>query len=118
MNAPSICRHTPAVVAALSLLAIGLQVMRNQRPQTREGVEVIDRLDVSDLEPGKVHRSMFQGADMGTGQFYYVPSCVAKGVNPGERAMFVAGVHGDESSPVAAVQGIFAELDPATLSVQ
>lgn len=81
-----------------------------------QGVEVISQLDVDDLEPGKIHRFMFQGADMGTGQFYYVPVMVAKGVKPGKRALFVAGVHGDELSPVPAVQGIFAELDPTTLS--
>lgn len=77
---------------------------------------VISQLDVSDLEPGKMHRFMFRGAETATGQYWYVPVMVAKGAKPGKRILFVAGNHGDELNPIAAVQATFATLDPAQMS--
>ena len=79
-------------------------------------VRVISQLDVSDLEPGKKHRFYFRGIQMGTGQHWYVPVMVAKGLNPGKRVLLGSGVHGDELSPVDVVQRTFAELDPARMS--
>jgi hypothetical protein len=81
-----------------------------------QGVQVISQLDLADLAPGKMHRFMFQGAETSTGQHWYVPVMVAKGANPGKRILFVAGVHGDELNPIAAVQETFATLDPAKMS--
>jgi predicted deacylase len=81
-----------------------------------EGVPVISRLDVSDLAAGKAHRFMFQGVEMGTGQHWHVPVIVAKGARPGKRILLVSGVHGDELNPIAAVQRVFANLDPSRLS--
>lgn len=81
-----------------------------------QGVPVITKLDIADLEPGKTHRFMFQGAEMGSGQYWHVPIAVAKGARPGKRVLLVAGVHGDELNPIGALQQIFARLDPATLS--
>lgn len=81
-----------------------------------QGVPVISQLDVSDLEPGKKHRFFFQGVQMGTGQHWYVPVVVAKGMRAGKRISLTAGVHGDELSPVDAVQRIMAGLDPAQMS--
>jgi predicted deacylase len=81
-----------------------------------QGVPVITRLDVDDLAPGKTYRFMFQGVEMGTGEFWYVPVMVAKGGKPGKRILLVSGVHGDELNPIAAVQQVFADLDASTLS--
>jgi predicted deacylase len=53
---------------------------------------------------------------MGTGQHWYVPVTVAKGAKPGRRILLISGVHGDEISPVNAIQRTMAELDPATMS--
>jgi uncharacterized protein len=83
---------------------------------TIQGTPVISQLDVQDLEPGKKHRFFFQGAEMGTGQHWYVPVVVAKGAQGGKRILMTAGVHGDELSPVDAVQRIMAGLDPAKIS--
>jgi predicted deacylase len=41
---------------------------------------------------------------------------VAKGAKPGKRVLLVAGVHGDELNPVAAVQETMALLDPAKMT--
>jgi predicted deacylase len=79
-------------------------------------VPVISDLNVDDLEPGKKHRFFFQGVQMGTGQHWYVPIVVAKGVQGGQRISLTAGVHGDELSPVNAVQRIMSGLDPTQMS--
>lgn len=83
---------------------------------TIEGKQVISQLDVSDLAPGKTHKFLFEGVEMGTGQHWYVPVMVAKGVKDGKRLLLVSGVHGDELNPIAMVQKVFAELDPSKLS--
>lgn len=80
-----------------------------------QGKQVVSHLDTTDLPPGK-HSLYFQGTTMGTGQFWYVPVVVAKGAKPGKRVMIVAGVHGDEVSPVDAARRIMEQLDPETLS--
>ena len=81
-----------------------------------QGTPVISELDVSDLEPGKKHRFFFQGVQMGTGQHWYVPVVVAKGIRDGQRILMTAGIHGDELSPVKAVQLIVEQLDPHQMS--
>lgn len=83
---------------------------------TIQGARVISQLDLSDLAPGKMHRFMFRGAETSTGQYWYVPVLVAKGKQPGKRILFVAGNHGDELNPVAAVLETFATLDPTKMS--
>jgi uncharacterized protein len=45
-----------------------------------------------------------------------VPVMVAKGAKPGKRVLLVAGVHGDELNPIAAVQETMTSLDPAKMS--
>ena len=82
---------------------------------TIQGVPVISQLDVADLATGKTHRFMFRTAETSIGQYWYVPVMVAKGAKPGKRVLIVAGVHGDELNPVAAVQETFALLDPAKM---
>jgi len=81
-----------------------------------QGKRVISQLDVADLEPGKKHSFYFQGVQMGTGQHWYLPVVVAKGANPGKRVLLISGVHGDEVSPVEAIQRTMAQLDPAQMS--
>lgn len=53
---------------------------------------------------------------MGTGQRWYVPIMVAKGIQAGKGIALVAGVHGDELSSMRTVQRIMDELDPGTLT--
>jgi len=84
--------------------------------ETIQDAPVVSQLDVADLAPGQMHRFMFRGAETATGQYWYVPVLVAKGAKPGKRILFVAGVHGDELNPVAAVQETFATLDPAKMT--
>lgn len=81
-----------------------------------QGIPVISQLNVNDLAPGKNYRFFFQGVQMGTGQYWYVPVAVAKGIRHGKRISLTAGVHGDELSPVDAVQRIMAALDPMTMA--
>ncbi len=83
---------------------------------TIDGKKVISQLDVSDLAPGQIHKFFFEGVEMGTGQHWYVPVMVAKGVAPGKRLLLVSGVHGDELNPIGTVLKVFAELDPSKLS--
>ncbi len=81
-----------------------------------QGVPVISQLNVADLEPGKTHRFFVQGVQMGTGQHWYVPIVVAKGLREGKRIALITGVHGDEVSPIRAVQQIMTNLDPAEMA--
>lgn len=105
------------VLALLSLLvAVGARAATVFTGDTIQGVPVISELDVSDLEGGKTHRFMFQGVEMGTGQYWYVPVLVAKGASEGKRLLLVSGVHGDELNPIRMVQKVFEDLDAAKLS--
>ena len=99
-----------------ALLAGGASAATVFTGDTIQGSPVISQLDVSDLAPGKVHRFMFRGAETSIGQYWYVPVMVAKGAKPGKRVLLVAGVHGDELNPIAAVQQTMTSLDPAKMS--
>ena len=81
-----------------------------------QGARVISQLDEADLAPGEKHNFMFRGAETAAGQYWYVPVIVAKGAKPGKRILFVAGTHGDELNPIAAVQSTFESLDPAKMT--
>ena len=81
-----------------------------------EGKKVVSTLDVADLEPGKKHFLYFQGVEMPTGQHWNVSVIVAKGANPGKRALLTSGVHGDEMSSVHTVMSVMNQLDPAAMS--
>ncbi|MBU6229483.1 MAG: succinylglutamate desuccinylase/aspartoacylase family protein [Cyanobacteria bacterium REEB459] len=83
---------------------------------TLQGVPVISHLNLEDLPPGQTHRFFFQGVAMGTGQYWYVPLLVARGVRPGPRLGLIAGVHGDELSSLRAVQQVMAALDPTAMA--
>jgi len=110
---PSAAAVLLAAAAACSLAAQAATIFTGDKVQ---GVAVISQLDLSDLAPGKTHRFMFQGVEMGTGQHWYVPVMVAKGANSGKRLLLVSGVHGDELNPIRVVQKVFADLDATKLS--
>jgi predicted deacylase len=80
------------------------------------GKKVVSGLDVNELEPGQKHLLYFQGAQMPTGQHWYVSVTVAKGAKPGKRVVLVSGVHGDEMSSVHTVQTVMNQLDPTQMS--
>lgn len=81
-----------------------------------EGVKVIRKLDLSDLDAAKVHRFYLQGASNGVGQHWLVPVLVAKGNRPGKRLGLQAGVHGDELNGTRLIHRVFETLDPTKLS--
>ncbi|WP_028749459.1 succinylglutamate desuccinylase/aspartoacylase family protein [Rhizobium mesoamericanum] len=81
-----------------------------------QGKKVVSALDVHDLEPGLKHFLYFQGAQMPTGQHWYVSVTVAKGARPGKRGILTSGVHGDEMSNIHTVQTVMNQLDPAQMS--
>lgn len=81
-----------------------------------QGKKVVNALDVNDLEPGKKHLLYFQGAQMRTGQHWYVSVTVARGAKPGKHVVLTSGVHGDEMSSVHAVMTVMNQLDPAQMS--
>lgn len=115
MNSP-LHAAAAALFAALALSAAPVQAATVYTGDIIQGKRVVSELDVNDLEAGKLHRLFFQGVQMGTGQHWYLPVVVAKGAKPGKRVLLISGVHGDEVSPVDAVQRVMAQLDPAQMS--
>jgi hypothetical protein len=83
---------------------------------TLQGIAVISQLCCADLSPGQKHRFFFRGVEMGTGQHWYVPIVVARGVRAGKGVALIAGVHGDELSSMRTVQQVMDELDPSTMT--
>jgi predicted deacylase len=80
------------------------------------GKKVVSSLDIADLAPGQKHELYFRGVQMSGGQYWYVSVIVAKGVRPGKRFTFTAGVHGDEMSSVSTVQTVMRLLDPTQMA--
>jgi len=111
-------KSASTLVAGLALLTIAsaADAATVYTGDVIQGKRVISQLDVNDLEPGKKHSFYFQGVQMGTGQHWYLPVVVAKGARPGKKILLISGVHGDEVSPVDAVQRTMAALDPAQMS--
>jgi len=111
-------KNASALLASLALLTIasGAEAATVYTGDVIQGKRVISALDVNDLEPGKKHSFYFQGVQMGTGQHWYLPVVVAKGAQPGKKILLISGVHGDEVSPVDAVQRTMAALDAAQMS--
>jgi len=111
-------KNASALLAGLALLTIApaADAATVFTGDVIQGKRVISALDVNDLEPGKKHSFYFQGVQMGTGQHWYLPVVVAKGAQPGKKILLISGVHGDEVSPVDAVQRTMAALDAAQMS--
>jgi predicted deacylase len=80
------------------------------------GKPVVTRLDVSDLEPGRMHRLYFRGVETPSGQHWLVSVTVARGARPGKRVVLTSGVHGDEMSSIHTVQNVMAQLEPAAMA--
>jgi uncharacterized protein len=81
-----------------------------------QGYPVIESLNLDSLQKGKIHYFLFKGVEMGTGQYWYVPIMVAKGMNEGKRLLLTSGVHGDETSPVGVLHKVFNTINPEQLS--
>lgn len=111
-----VCRKVLALAALAAVWAMPATAATVYTGDRIDGVPVISRLDVADLAPGKTHRLMFEGVEMGSGQHWYVPIVVARGVKPGKRLLLVSGVHGDELNPIRVVQLALADVDPTKLS--
>ena len=81
-----------------------------------DGIAVITKLNVDDLDMGKVYRFMFKGADMNIGQSWYVPLMVARGAKVGSKLLLNTGIHGDEMNGSRVIHKIFENLDISELS--
>lgn len=79
-----------------------------------QGVPVIERLDVADLEPG-AHRFYFRATEDGIGSYLHVPVMVAKGAEAGPKLFLQAALHGDELQGVRVIQETMAGMDPVAL---
>ena len=81
-----------------------------------DGKLVVTALDVSDLEPGRMHRLFFRGVETPTGHHWLVSVTVARGISSGKRIVLTSGVHGDEMSSIHAVQTVMTQLKPTEMS--
>jgi predicted deacylase len=112
----STATRATTVALAVCLSAAAVRAETKFTGDKVQGVPVVSQLDVGDLESGKTHRFMFQGVEMGSGQYWYVPVVVVKGAKAGKKFLLAAGVHGDELSPVRVVQKVVSDLDPSKMS--
>lgn len=80
------------------------------------GIPVITSLNIYDLELGKSYRFMFEGSSMNTGQHWYVPIIVLRGVTNGKSLLINTGIHGDEINGVRVIQKLIPEVDLPKLS--
>lgn len=82
-----------------------------------QGRQVITKLDVSDLDVGMTHEFFFRaGGENNSGQYYYVPVSVVRGLRDGKRIIFVAGVHANEMNSYLTAHLIKSELNPSRMS--
>ena len=79
-----VSRFAAILFSAMSLFASSGFAATVYTGDTIEGKKVISQLDVNDLAPGQIHKFLFEGVEMGTGQHWYVPVMVAKGVKAGQ----------------------------------
>jgi predicted deacylase len=119
---------TVGVAAAIAMTsgAVVAQTRAEAVPESTEGTAytgdvingkpVVTRLDVNDLEPGRLHRLFFLGVDMPSGQHWHVSVTVARGAKPGKRVVLTSGVHGDEMSSIHTVLSVLGQLDPSTMA--
>lgn len=98
------------------VMASGVSAATDYTGDSVDGVKVIRKLDLADLEAGKIHRFYLQGTSNGVGQHWLIPVLVAKGSKPGKRLGLQAGVHGDELNGTRLVHQVFERLDPAALN--
>jgi predicted deacylase len=108
-------KHLSAALFA-ALLAMPLPAATTFTGDRIDGTPVIDRLDVSDLAEGQVHRFWFRATDNSIGQAWYVPVVVVRGAKPGPRLLLTAAIHGDELNGIDVIHKLAATIDPASLS--
>ena len=101
---------------ALGVVALaGPAHAATDRVGSLDGVAIIDRLDVADLQPGVTERFWFRAGDSALAQPWLVPVVVIKGAKPGPRLLLTAGIHGDELNGIDVLHRL-ASIDPATLT--
>lgn len=83
--------------------------------ETLDTYPVIEKLDLTDLAPGKQYRFYFKGVQHGMGQSWMVPLVVFKGQSEGPRFGLQAGVHGDELNGFSTLHKLFTKLDASKL---
>lgn len=83
-------------------------------PGPSEALDV-ERLELSALAPGRVHRLRVAIIESGAGRWLRVPVLVARGAAAGPVVGITAAVHGNELNGIPAIHRLFAELDPAAL---
>jgi predicted deacylase len=115
-----------AATLAMSVGAVGAQTGVQKVPVSTagtaytgdviDGKPVVTSLDVSDLEPGRMHRLYFRGVETPSGQHWHVSVMVARGAAPGTRVVLTSGVHGDEMSSIHTVLTVMNQLDPTAMS--
>lgn len=103
------------VILASLFLAQSAIAATEYTGESVDGVKAIQRLDLNDLAPGKIHRFYLQGAENALGQHWLIPVVIAKGSQPGVRIGLQTGVHGDELNGSLAVHRLFERLDPKQL---
>lgn len=105
-------------VFACTLLTVGVGV--NAQTQYNgdkvDGIPVITKLDVNDLEAGKRHEFYFQSSQQSLGQHWYVPVIVIKGASDGKKILLNTGIHGNELNGLQVIHDVIEGLDPQKLS--
>jgi len=71
---------------------------------------------IADLPPGTKRRFHLLVDQLPSGQPLIFPALVVRGQQPGPIVLINASTHGDEYEGIVAIQDIFDQLDPATLS--
>ena len=83
--------------------------------ETFLGKKVITNLDVSDLEPGKIHEFYFQTSENSLGKPWFIPVSVIKGKQEGKKFLVNSGVHGSEVNPILVSYKVKESLQPENL---
>jgi uncharacterized protein len=105
-----------ALLAALALLVAPPVLAATETVGRLDDVPLIDRLDVTDIASGSLHRFWFRAGMTPVGQPWLVPVVVIKGAQPGPRLLLTAGIHGDELNGIAVLHRLAATVDPARLA--
>lgn len=78
-------------------------------------VPTVDRVDLSRMERGAVHRRWLHMTDDALGRPVCAPVLVARGAEDGPTLGITAAVHGDEVNGAAVVHRLFRKLEPTRL---
>ncbi|MCB9062045.1 MAG: succinylglutamate desuccinylase/aspartoacylase family protein [Halobacteriovoraceae bacterium] len=78
-------------------------------------IKTKDDLEISELEPGEVHRIYVQLTDNSLGVPWKVPLVVVKGVEEGPIFGITAALHGNELNGISTIFKLIEEIDPKKL---